>query len=549
MMTTTMTRNVLATAALLAAALLAACSGDDGGGALPTGDGTTAPVQSHSIINGTPSLGTAYRAVPVLWTNNEYLCTGTLIAPNVVLTAAHCFYVKGCDRDGENCQLETDASKVLVTFGTAENDPAGESIRGARAILHPGYLHKNPYPNDLALLILASAAKTATPFPHLPNKAGLRWSASDVGTAITVVGFGQTTTAYWSAGTRMRMDSKVSHYCDPTSPGETLACHCDYGSGFCYASASACSDSNRFCLKSVAGFSDAVPMGSVICHVPNATSQLICSGDSGGPTFVTRSGVTYVAGVTSFGDTDCQHLGCSTDVSAYADWIEAILNDELGIALPLGNTCTQPESCASGFCVDGVCCDDACGEAACQACAMARGATRNGTCTAISGSCDDGDPCTVGDICAAGTCQAGPSLTCATPPDGECYGATGTCQPQTGQCQYVEKSDGTPCDGGAGTCQSGNCTPSAVEPDAGSGADEAGDDASTTDPTSLASDGGATGATADGSSVIRVTGEGGLGFLSCASAPGTPGGAALLVLLALGALPARSSSRSRGRHR
>ena len=54
---------------------------------------------------------------------------------------------------------------------------------------------------------------------------------------------------------------------------------------------------------------------------------------------------------------------------------------------PLGNACTSPASCGSGFCVDGVCCESACGgdgTADCGVCSTAFGSSANGQCELIS---------------------------------------------------------------------------------------------------------------------------------------------------------------------
>lgn len=510
-----MKRTLITT--LLTSALLACSEVPDGPVA------AFAPLTSarRPIIHGTPSTGTAYRAAAALWTDQKHLCTGTLIAPNVILTAAHCFYTKNCDSDGANCQLETDASRVLATFGTAEDDPDGEHIQGARIIVHPNYLHKKPFPNDIALLLLASEAKTAVPFPYLPNRDGLRWSDADVGTEITVVGYGRTDAASTSSGTRMRMETQVDLYCNPSATQLPQICYCAAESGFCYASSGQCADDNRFCLAAVESFSDSVPLPSVICHTPNASGQLICSGDSGGPSFVTRGETTYVAGITSFGDLDCRYLGCSTDVSAYASWIEKALSVDLGVARPPGNICTEAKQCASGHCVDGVCCDKACENSDCQACAMARGAALNGTCTAIQGPCDDGDPCTLDDTCAEGICVSGTAITCAMPPNRECYEAAGSCQPQTGLCHYAELVDGTPCDGGMGFCRRGSCQSLDSAGDASTGPAQGADD----------SPDGTSGSSPEASPEIHVTGSG-MDFLGCTAAPESPFGLVTPLLLA-----------------
>jgi len=79
------------------------------------------------------------------------------------------------------------------------------------------------------------------------------------------------------------------------------------------------------------------------------------------------------------------------------------------------------------------------------------------TLTALSGACDDGDPCTVASACQAGTCTATVPSQCddANPctEDG-CGGAQG--------CWHQPAKDGKPCsvDGfaGAGQCKAGKCS-------------------------------------------------------------------------------------------
>ncbi|MDY0062434.1 MAG: trypsin-like serine protease, partial [Myxococcota bacterium] len=50
-----------------------------------------------------------------------------------------------------------------------------------------------------------------------------------------------------------------------------------------------------------------------------------CSGDSGGPGFMTLGGAQVVAGVVSVGDENCQETGYDTRVDAYADWIDDVM--------------------------------------------------------------------------------------------------------------------------------------------------------------------------------------------------------------------------------
>lgn len=125
-----------------------------------------------------------------------------------------------------------------------------------------------------------------------------------------------------------------------------------------------------------------------------------------------------------------------------------------GVPNQCGCDCTLPHAqttCLHGECAIGSCdagwgdCD---GEAS-NGCEVDLNSDplHCGTC---STSCDDGNACTVGDGCMAGSCAPGSQTVCNSPPDPLCYEATGTCDPASGSCQYAAKPDGTAC--GTTTC-------------------------------------------------------------------------------------------------
>lgn len=141
---------------------------------------------------------------------------------------------------------------------------------------------------------------------------------------------------------------------------------------------------------------------------PNAATQFShaqptagpCSGDSGGPAFLQRDGVPYVAGVTSFGDAYCQIYGVSTRTDAFGQWIDAYVNVPVCGADGWCNPeCGADPDCQATACGDGVCdagesCDGRDGTAACSA-----------DCPGKTGGKPTGRYCYVGGLCVGPGCN------------------------------------------------------------------------------------------------------------------------------------------------
>ncbi len=125
-----------------------------------------------------------------------------------------------------------------------------------------------------------------------------------------------------------------------------------------------------------------------------------------------------------------------------------------------GDACTLTDICVTGTCTGGnhVQCTalDQCHVAG--SCDPATGVCSNPA-KADGSPCSDGDACTQVDTCQAGACSAGTPVVC-TPVD-VCHEA-GSCDPASGLCSNPIKADGTSCsDGDACTleeCRAGACT-------------------------------------------------------------------------------------------
>ncbi|HUU02450.1 MAG TPA: trypsin-like serine protease [Myxococcota bacterium] len=367
------------------------------------------------IINGQPDTSSEHMAVTYLHlirSDGGFACSGTLIAPNVVMSAGHC--------------VVTDSGEVMepqgatVYFGNVVGTMTERKV--TQVIAHPGYQPIVPVPNDISLLVLAEDAPGwAVPIPPLP--ASLRITSADVGSQVEYVGFGLDENG--DLGRKLHVTGDIDVVCE---------------SGGCPASMVPSS----FCAQMDDGGT--------------------CSGDSGGPAFYIRDEVEYVAGITSYGDWRCSNYGCSTKVDGHS----AFIDDVIGTSKELGDSCVSAGQCNSGFCVDGFCCQSACAEP-CNACDLAK---KEGQCLpAPDGhACLDADPCNGSESCLANAC-----ISDGLPPDctSDSPCLSGACV--TGQgCVYSPIADGTACDNhdvcdGDDQCHEGRCDPAGASLDCDDG--------------------------------------------------------------------------------
>lgn len=122
-----------------------------GCGPAPGSDVVTA--SEHAIFGG--AVETGYPAVGVLqftFPNGKSFCTGTLIRPNIVISAAHCFLE-------DNKQLSP-FTRVDFALGAINN--TSEVVRVDAYVLHPNYMSLDAT-SDVSLLRLERSITSVSP--------------------------------------------------------------------------------------------------------------------------------------------------------------------------------------------------------------------------------------------------------------------------------------------------------------------------------------------------------------------------------------------------
>lgn len=242
---------------------------------------THAQTFSARIINGTTAQPSAYPwMVSLRQSNAGQFCGASLIAPNWVLTAAHCV-------EGESAQ---GIQAFIGDFDLTKADQGEQAREIKRIVIHPSRTGSGE-DNDIALLELSESVSNS---PVMAASASLT-DAIATGTPLTVMGWGNLSTSGEEFPDRLN-EVKVPLV------AQSL-CKENYGGDI---------SDNMICAGLEEGGKDS------------------CQGDSGGPLVHQLDGQWHQVGIVSWGDgcAAANKPGVYARVGAYTNWISQVTSGD-----------------------------------------------------------------------------------------------------------------------------------------------------------------------------------------------------------------------------
>jgi MYXO-CTERM domain-containing protein len=238
-----------------------------------TGEGPQQPLPdtgaSAPVMGGSSVPEGKWRDTAAVLFGGQQGCTGVLIAPTVVMTAAHC--------------IDSTLNAVLIGTNSLARPSLGETITVSRRLSYP----QNKY--DIAIVILAQPSTIA------PRRLATGWAQSDIvnGARVQFVGYGA-------------VDRNAQSYVDEMQEAESTV-----------------TDFN--CTTHAGCDTAARPNGEIGAGGAGIDT---CPGDSGGPMYLLTAYGEFLAGITSRGydnnQYDCSEGGIYTrpDKGEIVTWVE-----------------------------------------------------------------------------------------------------------------------------------------------------------------------------------------------------------------------------------
>ncbi|XP_068103319.1 serine protease 33-like [Hyperolius riggenbachi] len=263
------------------------------------------PVVSSRIVGGTDAVDGAWPWQIVLYYNGRFLCGGSLIAPQWIMSAAHCFQGRS-------------TAYYRVYLGLYQLDVASPHTV-TRTLIHS--IVNSQYTStgevgDIALAQLSSPVNyTDYIMPIcLPSSSVTFPSGLDC----WVTGWGTT-----SSGGSLPVNGTLQEVMTPLIDSTT----CD----------------SMYHINSSESASTVIVQSDTICSGYTDGGKDSCQGDSGGPLVCKVGGVWYEAGIVSWGEgcAEAYRPGVYTLVTAYQAWISSYVQVPFYNVTNMTNILTQ----------------------------------------------------------------------------------------------------------------------------------------------------------------------------------------------------------------
>lgn len=270
--------------------------------------GTMTNLSLNPVIGGTDVQKTeaiASFTVGLFDQKNNFICTGSLISENKVLTAAHC--------------IETTAANLFVVFDLnfkALDSKNMNVLRSAKSVrVHPGYNDKQDDSdasvldtNDIAVIEFeGSLPEGYKPIEFLKDHSLLKR-----GTPVQVAGFGANKVEEEEVTKRDRNFKKDFANGDVICTDEKFS--------YCFRLDFLGSETLRTASVEIQGFSEKE------IRLNETKGYGTCVGDSGGPLLLKSESGFSLVGVTSRGSIACDGPAIYTNALEYLDWIQGSQN-------------------------------------------------------------------------------------------------------------------------------------------------------------------------------------------------------------------------------
>jgi secreted trypsin-like serine protease len=242
--------------------------------------------QQGKITGGTTALITDF-PWQVFFKSGSFQCGGSIIAPNWILTAAH------CTKDDLGNAIPATSMSVKVGANNPYNAAEGQVYSVSSVIVHEGY-NDQTLLNDIALLKLSVPINNPIAIPiKMVIADDVAAGATDPGVLSTVTGWGL---VHVSPDSLPKSLQKVQLPLVTNAQASTVW--------------------------------SSIPATDMMAGYLNGNKDA-CNGDSGGPLIVPVAGSFKVAGIVSWGSQACDTYGAYTRVSLFENWIR--VNTGIGL--------------------------------------------------------------------------------------------------------------------------------------------------------------------------------------------------------------------------